>query len=186
MTLDTYQCPNCAAPMKQIGADSDYVQYQCIACGFKSLIPLTDQSNIEYSATRTSLLARIRVGLIDWKITSWNSLYKELVNFIGRYEEAQKDIELQMGLAACITSGFQMMDSEKYKQCKTIFKLTESMYKYHLKMLKKQANAALFESVNHYKELRARYKRCRNDYRSTKLIWKVIFFLFKRLAFQSF
>ena len=36
------------------------------------------------------------------------------------------------------------------------------------------------ESVNDYKELRAKYKKCLNDYRKTKLMWKAVFFVFKK------
>jgi len=56
------------------------------------------------------------------------------------------------------------------------------MYKQHLKVLKNQADPKLTESVNEYKELRAKYKKCRNEYRNTKLAWKAVFFVFKKLA----
>ena len=130
-----------------------------------------------------ALLGRIRSGFIDWRLTQWETLHRELVDFISRYEEAQLDIQLQMGVVACITNGFNFMDAEKYKQCKVLFKVTEKMYKQHLKILKQQADAKLTESVNEYKDLRAKYKKCRNEYRNTKLAWKAVFFIFKKLAF---
>ena len=168
--------------MTQTGADANTARYRCGSCGFQKSISFNEKSNTEYEQKKSDLLARIRVGFVDWRVTQWEALHKDLVDFISRYEVAQSDIQLQMGVIACITSGFQLMDAEKYKQCKLLFKVTEKMYKQQLKMLKQQSDAKLYESVSDYKDLRAKYKKCRNDYRNTKLIWKAVFFIFRKAA----
>jgi len=182
MSVAANQCPQCGSLMKQIGADLETVQYRCPACGFIKAVPVGDDGNAEYTQRRMMILSRIRAGFIDWRVTQWDRLHHELVDFISRYEAAQTDIQLQMSLVACITNGFNFMDAEKYKQCKVLYKFTEKMYKQHLKVLKNQADPKLTESVNEYKELRAKYKKCRNEYRNTKLAWKAVFFVFKKLA----
>jgi len=184
MSFDTYQCPQCGAMMTQSGADMNTARYRCGSCGFMKSVSLTEQGNTEYEQKKSDLLARVRLGFVDWRVTQWTSLQKDLLNFISRYEAARSDIQLQMGVVACITSGFQLLDDEKYKQCKLLFKITEKMYKQQMKMLKQQSDAKLYESVSDYKDLRAKYKKCRNDYRNTKLTWKVVFFLFKKFVFR--
>lgn len=183
MIVGTYQCPQCGASMSQVGASATAAQYKCGFCGFMKSVEL-DGGNAEYEQRRAMILSRVHGGMIDWRVTQWESIQRELVDFISRYDEAKDDIRLQISIVACITSGFQVMDAEKYKQCKVLYKTTEKMYKAHLKSLKKQADAALSESVNDYKELRSKYKKCRNEYRNTKILWKTVFFLFRKLAFQ--
>ena len=182
MTLDTYQCPQCGAVMSQTGADLNAARYRCGCCGFMKSVSLND-GNTEYEQKRSDILCRIRVGFVDWRVTQWQTIQRELLDFISRYEAARTDMQLQMGIVACITNGFQTMDAEKYHQCKRLFKVTEKMYKQQLKILKKQSDTKLYESVSDYKDWRAKYKKCRNDYRNTKLIWKAVFFVFKKVAF---
>lgn len=180
--MDTNQCPQCGGLMTQNGADMTTIRYRCPSCGYFKTVQLMEEGNAVYSQKRSDLIRRIRLGFVDWRVTAWDRLYQEIIDFISCYEEAQNDIQLQMSIVACITRGFNMMDAEKYKQCKTLFKVTERMYKQHLKTLKRQSDAKLYESVNDYKESRAKYKKCRNEYRNTKLAWKAVFFVFKKLA----
>ena len=183
MVCDTYQCPQCGALMTQTGADATTARYKCDFCGFIKLFSLTDQSNAEFLQKKSDFISRINLGFVDWRVTQWDSLHRDLLNFISRYEIAKDDIQLHLGLIACLTSGFQVLDKEKYRQCKIIFKFTEKMYKQQLKMLKKQADTNLYKSVNEYKEMRAKYKKCRNEYRNKKLVWKAVFFVFKKMSF---
>ena len=183
MAGDTHQCPQCGAIMTQKGADMNTARYRCGSCGFIKSVTLGDEGNVEYEQRKSDLLSRVRLGFVDWRVTQWESIQRELLDFIGRYEAARSDIQLQMSVVACITNGFQMMDAEKYKQCKILFKVTEKIYKQQMKMLKQQTNSKLYESVNDYADLRAKYKKCRNDYRNTKLMWKTVFFIFKKVAF---
>ena len=170
--------------MKQSGADMNTARYRCVSCGFIKNVSLGEQGNAEYEQKKSDILARVRIGFVDWRVTQWDNLQRELLDFISRYEAASSDIQLQMSLVACITNGFQFMDAEKYKQCKLLYKITEKMYKQQLKMLKKETDTKLYESVSDYKDMRAKYKKCRNDYRNTKLLWKAVFFVFKKALFQ--
>lgn len=170
--------------MTQTGADLTTARYSCSSCGFMKAVSIGDQGNTEYEQRKSDLLARVRIGFVDWRVMQWASLQKDLLDFISRYEAARGDIQLQMGVVACITSGFQFVDDEKYKQCKLLFKVTEKIYKQQMKQLKRQSNPKLYESTSDYKDLRAKYKKCRNDYRNTKLIWKAVFFVFKKAALQ--
>ena len=182
MSVGTYQCSQCGASMTQVGASATAVQYRCEFCGFVKSVELTDDGNAVYEQRRSAILSRVRTGMIDWRVASWEAMERDLVDFLSHYDVAKDDIRLQISLVACITNGFQVMDADKYKQCKVLYKATEKMYKAHLKQLKVQANTALTESVNDYRELRAKYKKCRNEYRNTKLLWKTVFFLVKRVV----
>ena len=182
--MKTIQCPQCGSFMSQTGADLTSIQYRCVACGYADSVPLTDNGNVVYMQKRSDLLTRLRLGCVDWRVTSWDRLYQELITFISCYEEAQTDIQLQMGVVLCITRGFNMMDAEKYKQCKLLFKFTEKLYKQHLKTLKLQADAKLLETVSDYKKSRIKYKKCRNEYRNTKLMWKALFFVCKKIVLR--
>ena len=178
-------CPTCGAIMTLQSLDKSSVCYKCDFCGQILHNEISDeQGDLLYSYKKSELIRRIHMGLVDWETTQWHILYKEIIDFIGRYEAAKTDIQLQIGVVACITSGFQLLDDEKYKQCKLLFKVTEKMYKQQVKMLKQQSDTKLHESVSDYKDLRAKYKKCRNEYRNTKLIWKAVFFVFRKAAFQ--
>ena len=180
--MDTKQCPNCGGYTEQDGADSTAVYYHCLACGHKIAVPIGDGINAEFTQRRRELLTRLHTGFIDWRVTQWDRLHAELVDFIARYEDAQTDILLQMGVVACITKGFNSLDAETYARCKNLFKMTEKMYKQHLKTLKSQTDPSLYESVSDYKESRAKYKKCLNQYRNTKLAWKLLFTVVKKFV----
>ena len=184
MTMDTNQCPKCGGLLVQDGADMAAVYYHCTACGDQIAVPISEEGGVNavYAQRRRDVMGRLRMGFVDWRVTQWDRLYTDLIDFINRYEEAQHDIQVQMGLVACITRGFNIMDAERYKQCRNLFKLTERMYKTHLKALKAQVNPELYETVAEYKESRARYKRCLNQYRNTKLAWKAVFFVVKKIV----
>ena len=180
--MATNQCPHCGGSMVQDGADMTMVYYHCLACGNLVSLPVSSDGNAEFAQRKREILNRLHMGFLDWRVTQWDRLYMDLSDFITRYEAAQTDIQLQMGLVACITRGFNMMDAERYQQCKNLYKMTEKMYKHHLKTLKAQTDPALYDSVTDYKESRTKYKKCLNQYRNTKMAWKVIFFFVKKLV----
>ena len=184
MDMTKIQCPICGGLVKQDGADMQYAYYCCVACGNRVSVPLDADGNDGFTLGKRELLGRIRLGLVDWRVTQWERLYTDLIEFVNRYEAAQTDIQVQMGLVACITKGFNSLDAETYGQCKKLFKCTEKMYKHHLKTLKAQAVPALTESVSDYQDSRDKYIKCRNEYRNTKLAWKVVFFIFKKVLFH--
>lgn len=168
--------------MNQQGADMQYAFYLCPGCGREEAIPLGDDPNATYALRKRDLLIRLNEGLVDWRVTQWERLHLDLSKFISSYDAANLDIQLQIGLVACLTKGFNTLDADTYRKCKALFKTTEKMYKNHLKTLKAQVDPALYESVIEYKKSRAKYKACRNQYRNTKLAWKAVFFLLKRFV----
>ncbi len=184
MAYESFKCPNCGGIMRQTGADLHNVRYSCPYCAYKHTEKMDSDSNSVYDEKRNELMSRVRLGVVDWKTASWDYIKRDIVTFIGMYEAAKTDFVLQMGLIACITNGFHFMDSEKYHECKILYKTTERMYKTSLKFLKKKADAALGESVTAYEEQRKLYKKCRNEYRNTKLLWKGVFFILKKFTFR--
>ncbi len=177
---NAHTCPQCNASLKQVGADEKLIRYRCPSCGYLVAVPVGEEGNVEYLQKKADIIRRITVGLADWKSAPWGMLERDILDFVARYEEARTDIHLQMALIACITQGFNLIDADKYKRSKIIFKATEKVYKTQMKILKEKTNTKLYESLSEYEENRARYKKCRNHYRNTKMAWKVVFFLFKR------
>lgn len=180
--MSTKQCPVCGSPLEEKGADLQYAFFRCVSCGNEVAVALGDDPNASYALRKRDMLSRLNEGMVDWRVTQWERLHLDLTDFISRYDAAQLDIQLQIGLVACLTKGFNTLDAETYKKCKVLFKTTEKMYKVHLKTLKAQMDPALYESVSDYKKSRARYKVCRNQYRNTKMAWKGVFFLIKKFV----
>lgn len=181
---NTYQCQQCGDILVQVGADGNCARYRCKSCGFIKSVEISDGNNAEMSQKRAELISRVRLGIIDWKTTQWSTLQKDIVQFITNYETMKNDIELQIGIIACLTHGFNLMDADKYKQCKNLFKVSEKLYKQSMKSLKVKADTTLYNSVTQYKEQRAKFKKCRNDYRNTKLAWKAVFFVAKKFVLR--
>ena len=180
--MSNKSCPICGTPMKEKGADMQYAFYHCPGCGNDASIPLGDDPNAAYALRKRDLISRLNEGMVDWRVTQWERLHLDLSDFMGRYDAAPLDIQLQIGLVACLTKGFNTLDADTYRKCKALFKTTEKMYKNHLKTLKAQADPTLYESVVEYKKSRAKYKACRNQYRNTKMAWKAVFFLLKKFV----
>lgn len=175
-------CPRCNAMLKQLGADEQYIRYRCPSCGYLLAIPVSEEGNVEYLQRKAAVIHRITMGLADWKAAPWGMMEKDILDFMARYKEAESDLQLQMGLISCITHGFRLIDRDKYKRSKIIFKVTERFYRQQMKILKEKTNTKLYESLADYEENRARYKKIRNQYRNTKMAWKIAFFLFRKLA----
>ena len=166
-----YRCPRCGSIMAQTGSVNGKVTYHCKSCGYNEYVTISNDDNSEYWMKRAELLSRTTKGVMDWKITQWDQLRRDILDFVGRYDQAHVDIHFKMALIACLTSGFHDMDSEKYKECKQIFKVTERLYKIHCKALKETGGGSI-EDVEKYEEYRVMYKKCRNEYRNTKIMWK--------------
>ena len=105
---------------------------------------------------------------------------------MGRYEQAKYDLQLNVALLASITSGFHYITAETYKECKTVYKLTQKLYKVMLRQLKKKPDAKMTEEAEEYKKHRASYQKCRNDYLGTKIMWKALFSILKKFNPLSF
>ena len=185
METKDYRCARCGSIMKQTGSEHGKVIYHCNSCGYNDFVALANDDNSDYWQKRAELLARVRKGIFDWQTTNWEYLRKDIVDFTGRYDAARYDMYFKMALIACVTDGFHDLNSEKYKQCKMIFKVTEKIYKSYLKdpeakahFEKETGNSGVIE----YEEYREMYKRCRSEYRNTKIFWKAFSMIAKKLV----
>ena len=174
------KCPQCGATMAQVSADTTMALYRCSCCGYKTSVSMSLESNAQYWEKKTELMARTYNGIAEWQTTNWNYLRKELLDFMARYEDSQTDIRFKMAVLACITHGFHYMTIDNYKECKAIFKTTEKLYKGILRSLKQAPDAKMTEQADDYKKNRTLYKKCRNEYRNTKIAWKVAFTVLKK------
>lgn len=175
-------CPRCGADMTQSGAEHNKAYYHCSFCGYNASIEMSADDNAEYWQKRSELLERVNSALLNWKVAGWDYLANDVINFISKYEEARYDVSLKTATIACITKGFHDMDDEKYRECKMIFKVTEKIYKQHIKALADTIKEfPTSEDVTKYQEHRVLYKQLRNDYRNTKFLWKIGFTVGKKL-----
>lgn len=168
--------------MKQTGAERQRVLYHCSSCGYNDVVTISAEDNSDYWQKRSELLARVRNGIFEWQTAQWDYIRRDIIDFTSRYDTARHDIYFTIAIVACITHGFHDMDSEKYKQCKTMFKLTERIYKRYLKDANPETNFAKetgSDGITGYEEYRVMYKKCRNEYRNTKLAWKMVYSIFK-------
>ena len=178
------QCPICGGMLKHEGSDKSKAYYRCMSCGNKMDFALEEVGSAEYILEKRELLYRIREGMIDWQVTHWDTLRKDIFSFLRKYDFESNDIQIQMGIIACITKGFNVMDADKYKQCKKIYKFTKKIYKKYQNVLKSQKDVELFEVVHDYKDSSYKYVKCRNEYLNTKLMWKAVFFIFRKATFH--
>jgi hypothetical protein len=142
--------------------------------------------NAEYWDRRSALIGRVKLGIIEWQTTAWEYLARDIVSFTSSYDDAADDVLFKIATIACITQGFNDMSKESYHKCNQIFKLTEKTYKRYRK--DKPVAKSSFphaEDVNTYKEYRKMYKKCRNEYRNTKLLWKACFTVGRKLLFMN-
>ncbi len=170
--------------MKQAGMQNDSVRYHCSSCGCDSFFKITAENESIYQVKKNQLIGRLDAGILNWQTTSWDYLKKDILELRANYEAAKTDIHLNMGIIACLTYGFHDINAETYKECKHIFKIAEKIYKNEQKALKKQADKKMHEDVVAYKEYRKQYKKCRNEYRSTKLMWKLVYMVAKKVIFH--
>ena len=175
-------CLVCGGLFEQTGADSKNIYHKCPYCGNTVSTPVKeDEANLVFEMEKRELLGRIRSGFVDYRVTQWDQLYSDLVDFTNRYDQLSNDLQFQMAIIACMTKGFNIMDTEKYTQCKNLFKITDKMYKQQLKDLKQKAeDPSLSETIEEYKQYRVKYIRLRNQYRNTKLAWKIVFAILKK------
>lgn len=152
--------------------------YHCKGCGHDEYVDISTEGLSAFEMKRAELLTRVSKSILGCDVGQWDYLRRDILDFIGHYEQTRNDIHLQMAIVACITHGFRDMDNEIYKQTKLIFKVTEKMYKAHLKAIKRMGHGQI-KDVEQYEEYRVMYKNRRNEYRNTKLMWKAVMSLGK-------
>ncbi len=181
MANEKNKCPNCGGAMKQTGADLHNAFYKCPCCGETTMIALENGSNAEYHVRYTELVRRINQSLFDYKSAAWEPLRRDIVDFMSCYKAASNDIALQMGIIMCLTKGFVYMDADIYKRCKIMYKTTQKMCKAFDKENKAKIDVETVKEYDEYKEHRKMYKKCRDEYRNTKLAWKGVKIIAKQL-----
>ena len=180
--LTIVKCEQCGSKMKQIGAEGNVAFYHCPACGLDATVTLENEENSERLVKKTELLARTARGIAEWETASWDYLKKDLLDFMARYEDERLDIRMEMALLASITHGFHYITEENLKECKTLYKLTERLYKVLLRELKLNFDPKKSENAEEYKKNRALYKKCLDDYRGKKIMWKAAFSVLKMFS----
>ena len=171
------KCEGCGGVLKFMRTDAYNSYYECPHCG--ELVTISNASeggvNLVFESAKNDLLSRLRRGFEDWRVTQWDQLYRDFVDFTSAHQHLQNDLQFQMAIVACLTKGFNAMDAEKYQQCKTLFKITDEMYKMQIKELKAQAkNPAYSQTIGEYEASRAKFVKLHNEYVNSKMPWKLI------------
>ncbi len=170
-------CEYCGGELKYLRGDALNSYYKCPYCGDLASFSMASDGNatLIFDNAKHELLSRLRRGFEDWRVTQWDQLYRDFIDFTSAHEHLQSDLQFQMAIVACMTKGFNTIDPETYRQCKTLFKAVDSMYKMQLKELKAQAkNPALVSSIGEYEASRAKFVKLHNDYVNSKMPWKLI------------
>lgn len=188
LNLETKPCENCSGTMSMSGHDGIFVNYTCDYCGHTEKVPFQSEKEAQFymDTEKREHYIRLREGLLDWEATNWYQLHKDIEGFINKHHELRDDLQFQMALVACLTKGYHQMDYEKYKQCKSIFKKIDKIYKARLKDLKAQSKKLLLsDSMTDYRTSRVKYIGLRNEFLRTKtawkLVWKLAKFLFNKI-----
>ena len=171
------KCEGCGGVLKYMRSDAYNSYYECPYCGEMVSISLESEggSNLVYENTKIALFNRLRRGFDDWRMTQWDQLYKDFVDFTSAHENLQNDLQFQMAIVACLTKGFNFIDAEKYHQSKTLFKMADEIYKKQLKELKSQSkNPAYSAAIGEYEASRAKYVKLHNEYVGSKLPWNLL------------
>lgn len=181
MSNNDHRCSQCGMKMVQVGTEGQTAIYHCRSCGNDEYVEITVNEKTDFLHKKSMLLGRVRKGIIDWEITQWDTLRNEIMDFTIAHQAARNDIYFHMAIIACLTKGFHDLDDRRYTECKRIFKVTEKVYKRYCKnptVIPEEMGAA---GASEYEEYRQMYKKCRNEFRNTKIAWKVLFTVGKKL-----
>ena len=177
MNLDKRRCEDCGGSVSIQHFDRNGIHFMCDACGKEDTYVFVSEEESQFymDEAQQALFGRLREGFIDWQATNWDRLYKDFIAFIDEHPEYENDLQFRMAIIACLTSGFNRMDHEKYRQCKGRFKAADKMYRLSLKRLKMQiSDPELSDSIEDYQTSRAKYVLLRNEYLQTKTMWKMV------------
>ena len=181
MNNNDHRCSQCGSKMVQTGTEYQMAIYHCRSCGNTQYVEITANEKTDYLHKKNMLLGRVSKGIIDWEVTQWDTLREDIMNFMTAYHLARQDIYISMAIIACLTKGFHDLDDDRYKECKRIFKMTEKVYKRYLKAPTTTVKEMGEIGAADYEDYRKQYKKCRNEYRNTKLAWKLAFTIGKKL-----
>ncbi len=182
LNLDKKTCEMCGGDLAITHFDMNRLYYKCEHCGDETVYAFKSAEEAEFYANelKRELFFRLREGFSDWQRTNWDELHKDFIQAINKQPELEKNLQIQMGLIACLTKGFRQMDDVNYQQCKRLFKIVDKTYKQRLKALRAQAkNPVLSDSIQSYQMSREQYVALRNEYLQTKKIYKLLWSLLK-------
>ena len=185
MNLDKKRCPICDGVGEIIRFDENHIYYKCKHCGEPFVHTFTNQEEAEvYIAdAKWKLFAELNEGLLDWRMTNWDRIRDDFIRFVNYHPYLENDLIFQMGILACETKGFNMMELSQYRQTRARFKRIDKIYKQRLKFLKAQMkNPVLSESMESYRLSRTQYVELKNQYLQTKMIIKVFWGILKKLG----
>lgn len=181
MNSNDHRCSQCGSKMVQTGTEYQTAIYHCRSCGNNEYVQISVNENTDYLHKRSMILGRVRKGIIDWEVTQWDTLRNEIMDFTIAYHAARNDIYFHMAIIACLTKGFHDLDDRRYKECKRIFKITEKVYKRYCKNPSVVPEEMGTTGATEYEDYRQQYKKCRNEFRNTKLAWKLLFSVGKKI-----
>ena len=152
MNNQDHRCSQCGSKMVQTGTEYQTAIYHCRSCGNTEYVQVAISEKTDYLHKRSMLLGRVRKGVIDWEITQWDALREDIMNFTIAYHAARNDIYMHM-----------------------------KVYKRYLKDPSSTVAEMGESGAVEYEDYRKQYKQCRNEYRNTKLAWKLALAIGKKL-----
>ena len=182
MNLDRKKCEGCGGDLMILRFDMNHIYYQCKHCGQESRYTFKSVEEAEFylEDAKQALFGKLREGFVDWRMTNWDQLHDEFIEFINQHPDFENDLQLKMAIVACVTKGFNLLDAANYRQSRLKFKVVDRMYKQRLKVLRAQMkNPVLSESMEDYKMSRAKYVELRNQYLQTKMAYKLLWSVVK-------
>ena len=83
------KCEACGGNLRYTRSDSHNSYYECPYCG--ELFSFSNASeggtNLAFESAKAELLGRLRRGFDDWRVTQWDQLYKDFVDFTSAHEQ---------------------------------------------------------------------------------------------------
>ncbi len=169
-------CPHDGSELNIMFCEKGYVYFKCVGAGHKVVYKFRDAEEEEtyLAIAKHEIITKLNDSIADWEHAHWKDLRKELSDFVARYPHFENDIQIRMGLIACETKGFNMIDAETYQRCKALFRVIDHVYRYEMKLLLKESqNPDVPQTLNDYAEHRKQYLHLRNLYFQTKLTLKI-------------
>lgn len=165
-------CKSCGGKLVFQYCDGKRIYSYCSACGCRTCYSFRNEDEAEQYMRNENreILIRVYSGLVDWELTQWDLLHRDIVKFISNHPYVANDIRFQMARIACMTRGFHIMDEDIYHSCQSRFIVTEEIYKGLIKFSKQQLTLPRkFDDLEDYDRARINYKHLRDMYQAEKI-----------------
>ena len=163
--------------MKFQYCDGKRIYSICGACGARACYSFRSEEEAERYVINANreILIRVYSGLVNWELTQWDLLHRDIVKFISAHPYVTNDIRFQMARIACMTRGFHIMDEDIYHACQSRFVVTEEIYKGLVKFSKQQLSLPRkLDDLEDYDRARINYKHLRDMYQAEKIAGALI------------